>query len=186
MSNTRISIPTKIIHKNFHTHEIIPTKNFHTHENKAYTYQQNFHTHWVLIISYPQKLSQNSSSNTTSYIQCKASQTINIVQISQYQTTQQFKKCQKKKKKTWPHNDFQPNEAMSKIPIKTNNNKMTISHYKVPNKIRNQQIYQQKKQKNKLTWNPFWMSVEHGCLGLEGAPLHLSILGMDDISSHWK
>ena len=99
MSNTRISIPTKIIHKNFHTHEIIPTKNFHTHENKAYTYQQNFHTHWVLIISYPQKLSQNSSSNTTSYIQCKASQTINIVQISQYQTTQQFKKCQKKKKK---------------------------------------------------------------------------------------
>ena len=52
---------------------------------------------------YPQKPSQDSSNNTTSYIQCKASWINNIVEISQYQTIQQFKKCPPQKKKKDPH-----------------------------------------------------------------------------------
>ena len=78
---------------------------------------------------------------------------------------------------------------MSKIPTKTNN-KMTMSHHNVLNKTWNQQIYQQqkkkKKAKNELTLKSFLDECGAGILGLEGALLHHSILGMDDISSHWK
>ena len=41
-----------------------------------------------------------------------------------------------------------------------------------------------KKAKNELTLKSFLDECGAGNLGLEGAPLHHSILGMDDISSH--
>ena len=62
-----------------------------------------------------------------------------------------------------------------KIPTRANNNKTTMPHHKVLNQTRNQQIYQPKKKEKKRMrspWNLFWVSVEHGCLGLEGVPLH--------------
>ena len=65
-------------------------------------------------------------------------------------------KMPQNKKSTWPHNSFQPKHTMSKIPTRANNNKMTMPHHKVLNKIWNQQIYQQKaKKKNELTLKSF-------------------------------
>ena len=65
-----------------------------------------------------------------------------------------IKKWPKTKKTTWSHNDFQPNHTMLNIPIRTNNNKMTMSYHQALNKTWNQQICQQRN-KNELTLKSF-------------------------------
>ena len=136
-------------------------------------------THQILIISYPQK--KKKSKFIQQYLKLHTMQSFinhkhcpNLT-ISNNSTIQ---KCPKKKKKsTWPHNDFPSNYTMSKIPTKANNSNMTMPHHKFLNKIWNQQIYQQKA-KYELTlksfldecgvwllgsWrSPSWMSVEYG------------------------
>ena len=152
----------------FHTHENNTHKNFHTYENDAYTSQQNFRTHqkWVysimpthqiLIISYPQKKNQVKIHPTIP----KATYNAKLYKpstLSKLHNTNQLNnsKMPQNKKSTWPHNSFQPKHTMSKIPTRANNNKMTMPHHKVLNKIWNQQIYQQKaKKKNELTLKSF-------------------------------
>ena len=149
----------KIIHKN----------NFHTHKNKAYTYQQ-ISIRTKIKSSFIQQY--HKLHTMQSFINHKHCPNLTISNNSTIQ------KCPKKKKKsTWPHNDFPSNYTMSKIPTKANNSNMTMPHHKFLNKIWNQQIYQQKA-KYGLTlksfldecgvwllgsWrSPSWMSVEYG------------------------
>ena len=81
------------------------------------------------------------------HIQHKTQPMTNIVQTSQYQTTQQIQKCPKIKN--------QLDHAMisiqiiqyPKTPTRANNKKMTMPHHKVLNKTQNQQIYQDKTKK---------------------------------------
>ena len=74
----------------------------------------------------PQNSSQNSFNNITYYQHCQNSWTINIVQVTPCQKTQQFKITQAKLT-TW-------------IPTKTHNKKMTMSQHQTCNKKWNQQF----------------------------------------------
>ena len=58
-----------------------------------------------------------------------------------------IQKCPKTKSTTWSHKDFQPNHTIFKIPTKTNNNKMIMSHHQALNKTWNQKICQQRNKK---------------------------------------
>ena len=173
---------------------------FQTHENHT---QRKFSCPWKIMLKHPNKISTPIKIEFTqsclhikfSWFHTYSKNQVKIHLTMQSSTNHQYcpnltisNNNSKMPKKKWPHNDFHPIRTISKISHKSKQQQNDNAHHKVLNKTWNQQIYQQQQQQQKKMsspWNLSWMSVEHGCLGLEGFPLHHSILWMDDTSSHW-
>ena len=177
-THKKISIPMK---NNTHKKISIPMK------NNSQTFQQNFHTHkkWAYPI-----LSAYQTHNQSKIVQ-QCPKIISNTKLNQWPTLSELRNTKELNNSKMPQNKNQDDHTKisiqiiqyPKIPTRANNNiwqRRTIK-FSTKHEINK---FTNKKQKMSSPWNLFCMSVEHGCLGLEGVPLHRSILGMDDTSSH--
>ena len=154
----------------FHTHENNTHKNFRTHQKWVYSIMP---THQILIISYPQK--KIKSKFIQQYLKLHTMQSfINHQHCPNFTIpiNSTIQKCPKIKNQHDHTIVSNQSTQCPKFPQEQTTTKWQCPTIKFSTKYEINK-FTNKKQRKKMNspWNLSWMSVEYGCLGLEGAPL---------------